>query len=77
MSKVRTPLFWNVERTRRIGVGVKTASPGDVLDEHPLAAGEPLERWKTQPILPLVGQLIVQHAGSIASAQRIIQRRRA
>jgi hypothetical protein len=46
MSKVRTPLFWNVERTCRIGVGVKAASHGDVLDQHALAAGESLEWWK-------------------------------
>ena len=66
MSKVRTPLFWNVERTCRIGVGVKAASHGNVLDKRSLAAGESLERWQAQPFLPLVGQLIVGHSPIVA-----------
>jgi hypothetical protein len=55
MSKVRTPLLWNVERTCRIGVGVKTASHGKVLGEQPLALREAFQRIQVQPSLPFVG----------------------
>lgn len=61
MSKVRTPLLWNVERTCRIGVGVKAASHGEVLDEHPLALRKAFQRSEVQPGFPFVGQLLVRH----------------
>ena len=52
------------------GTRVKAASHGDILNQHPLTAGESLQWLEIQPFLPFVGQLIVLHGTAIASLRR-------
>jgi len=66
MSSVWTPLVWKVERTCRIGVGIKAASHRQVLGEQLLAPAKALQRRQVEPLLPFVGQLLVGHLAHYA-----------
>src|SRR5262249_38519426 len=57
-----TPFAWIVERTCRIGAGIKAASHGQVLREEFLALPESLQRSQGKPLLPLIGHVFVSHS---------------
>jgi hypothetical protein len=74
MSNAWTPFVWIVERTRRIGVGIKAASHRKVLGEELLALTEALDRSQLQPLLPFIGHLFARHVANltelVASGER-------
>ncbi len=53
----RTPIVGVIERTCRIGVGIKAASHGKVLGEELFALAEALDGSQPQPLLPCIGHL--------------------
>ena len=54
MSKLWTPFFRKVERTVRIGVGIKAASLREVLGEELLAFAPPFQWRERDPFAPFV-----------------------
>jgi hypothetical protein len=64
MSSVWTPFFRKVERTVRIGVGIKAASLRQVVAEDLLAFAPTFKRREGNPLLPFVWK-IFEHAGRI------------
>jgi len=62
MSSAWTPLVWIVERTCRIGVGIKAASHGKVLCEDFFTFAEALQRGELGPLLPFFRPVFEFHA---------------
>jgi hypothetical protein len=61
MSSAWTPFFRKVERTVRIGVGIKAASLREVLGEELLAFTPAFQRRERDPLAPFVWK-VFEHA---------------
>jgi hypothetical protein len=64
MSSVWTPFLRKVERTVRIGVGIKAAPLRQILGKELLALAPPFQRCEGYPFSPFVWQ-VFEHAPGI------------
>jgi hypothetical protein len=69
MSSVWTPCLRKVERTVRIGVGIKAASLLQILGEERLAFAPAFQRCECDPLAPFVWK-VFEHLTAIYRFQR-------